>query len=62
VEVRIYLHCAVVNMSRIQEVLELAREVYKSGKIKSKVASSKKTQKVLKTMLKTIFPQEGKER
>lgn len=43
------------------DVVSLVRDVYKSELIKLKSAAYKKTQAVLKTSLKTLFPKEGQQ-
>jgi hypothetical protein len=43
----------------VHDVIALVRDVYPSNILASKSAAAKKSQALLKSMLKTIFSQEG---
>jgi hypothetical protein len=50
----------ILILFRLQDVISLVREVYQSSSLsKSKSLSFRKSQFVLKTMLKSMFPNEG---
>jgi hypothetical protein len=52
------LKSSFLTFSRINEVLMLVKEVYSSTAFKSQY--HKKSQNILKSMFKTMFPQEGR--